>query len=197
MNHRLYRFREFTLDPAARELRQGSEPVELPTSAFDCLVYLLERRERAVGRDELMAAIWGRADVADGLLGQTLVRVRRTLGDTGNEQHTIRTVPRFGYRWVAPVDEETVAAIEPPPVPLATPEPEIPAIEATPTPAVAAPAPRRRSPWLAAFAAALVAVALLVAWQLRRPGTATATHAATAPALTTAALVLPAVVEAG
>lgn len=96
---------EFELDPAARELRRGGTLVELPSSAFDGLVYLIRHRDRAVGRDELMAAIWGRSDVADSLLGQTLMRLRRTLGDSGEAQQWIRTVPRFGYRWVGPVSE--------------------------------------------------------------------------------------------
>lgn len=197
MNHPLYRFRDFTLDPAARELRQGAEPIELPTSAFDCLVYLIERRERAVGRDELMAAIWGRADVADGLLGQTLVRVRRVLGDTGNEQHTIRTVPRFGYRWVAPVDEEAVSGpADAAPAPVAPDAEPAPAIEA-PAPAVASPAAApRRAIWPGFAAVAVVAAITLAAWLWRAPPATQAT-AAPPPALTTAALVLPAVVEAG
>ncbi|MCQ4164650.1 winged helix-turn-helix domain-containing protein [Tahibacter harae] len=106
MPHLHYRFGEFDLDPAARELRRGTERVELPGSAFDGLVYLIAQRDRAVGRDELMAAIWGRADVADSLLGQTLVRLRRALGDNGETQQWIRTVPRFGYRWVGELREE-------------------------------------------------------------------------------------------
>lgn len=96
-----YRFGEYCLDPQARELRLGDERLVLPASAFDCLVYLVEHRERAVGRDELIAAVWGRVDVSEKLLGQTIVRIRRAFGDTGNEQHSVRTVARFGYRWVA------------------------------------------------------------------------------------------------
>ena len=78
-----YLFRDFCLDPAARELRRNGELVALPISALDCLAYLIAHRERAVGRDELIAAVWGRADVADTLLAQTVLRIRRTLGDAG------------------------------------------------------------------------------------------------------------------
>lgn len=94
-----YRFDDFELNPAKRELRKGGLPLALPARAFDCLAYLIEHRERAVGRDELIAAVWGRVEVSDALLGHTIVRIRRSLGDTGNEQRSIRTVPRFGYRW--------------------------------------------------------------------------------------------------
>lgn len=98
-----YRFRDLVLVPAARELWRGDALVPLPSSAFDCLVYLVAHRDRAVGRDELISAVWGRADVADTLLAQTVMRVRRALGDSGSDG-AIRTVARFGYRWV----EETV-----------------------------------------------------------------------------------------
>ena len=46
-----YRFGRFRLDPAARELREGGELVALPARAFDSLVWLVEHRDRAVGRD--------------------------------------------------------------------------------------------------------------------------------------------------
>ena len=72
----------------------------MAASAFDCLVYLIEHRQRPVGKDELIAAVWGRVDVSDNLLAQTMVRLRRLCGDAGNEQRCIRTIPRVGYRWM-------------------------------------------------------------------------------------------------
>ncbi|MEO6688171.1 MAG: transcriptional regulator, partial [Dokdonella sp.] len=99
-----YRFDRFELDPATRELHENGERLVLPARAFDCLAYLIQHRDRAVGRDELIAAVWGRVEVSDALLSHTIVRIRRSLGDTGNEQRTIRTVPRFGYRWIGAID---------------------------------------------------------------------------------------------
>lgn len=110
MSRTIFRFADFQLDPAARELRHGSERVALPPKSLECLVYLVQQRERAVGRDELISAVWGRVDVSDALLAQTLLRARRAVGDTGNEQSSIRTVPRFGYQWVAPTQVLQVAA---------------------------------------------------------------------------------------
>jgi DNA-binding winged helix-turn-helix (wHTH) protein len=100
MGNPVYCFDDFRLDPLARELTRNGEQVALAASAFDCLVYLIEHRERPVGKDELISAVWGRADVSDNLLAQTLVRLRRSLGDAGNEQRCIKTVPRVGYRWM-------------------------------------------------------------------------------------------------
>ena len=109
MTYRLYRFRGCELHTAARELLRDGAAVALPTSAFDCLVYLVEHRDRAIGRDELIAAVWGRADVTDTLLGQTILRVRRAIGDSAADG-AVRTLPRFGYRFVAEVEVVEVAA---------------------------------------------------------------------------------------
>lgn len=96
-----YRFGRFRLDPRSRELWAGDELVGIPPKSFDCLAYLIEHRDRAVGRDELISAVWGSTDVSDHSLAQTLLRARQVLGDTGTERTMIRTVPRFGHRWVA------------------------------------------------------------------------------------------------
>ena len=111
MSKCVYRFDRYTVDPAARELRRDGELVVLSPKVFDCLTWLIEHRERAVGRDELAAAVWGKADVADTQLVQALLKARRAIGDSGEEQQRIRTVPRFGYRWIAAV--EIVADDEP------------------------------------------------------------------------------------
>lgn len=100
MRNPVYCFDDCRLDPLARELTRNGVSVALPASAFDCLVYLIENRARPVGKDELISAVWGRADVSDNLLAQTIVRLRRSLGDAGNDQHCIKTVPRVGYRWM-------------------------------------------------------------------------------------------------
>src|SRR5690242_1583800 len=107
MNHERYHFLHCVADAARRELRRDGRRIELSPKVFDCLIYLIEHRDRAVGRDELIAAVWGRADVTDSLLGQTMLKVRRAIGDTGQEQTAIRTVPRFGYQWIAPTSIDT------------------------------------------------------------------------------------------
>lgn len=102
MKRTIYRFDDFTLNPLARELDRDGERIQLAASAFDCLVYLVEHRERPVGKDELISAVWGRVDVSDNLLAQTMVRLRRALsvGRVDGEQTYIKTVSRVGYRWM-------------------------------------------------------------------------------------------------
>src|SRR4051812_36114336 len=103
MSRPLYRFGDCTIDASARELCTGGKLVTLSPKVFDCLIYLLEHRDRAVGRDELISAVWGKLDVTDTLLGQTILKARRAVGDSGDGQNVIRTIPRFGYRWVAEI----------------------------------------------------------------------------------------------
>lgn len=101
MNPTEYRFGDYRLLPAARELWRDGHLLSVTRLAFDCIAYLVEHRHRAVGRDELVAALWGRVDVAEARVSELVLRARRTVGDDGQRQGAIRTVPGFGYRWVA------------------------------------------------------------------------------------------------
>ncbi|MBN8727855.1 MAG: winged helix-turn-helix domain-containing protein [Xanthomonadales bacterium] len=135
------RFGRFEIDLATRELREDGVRLQLSPKIFDCIAYLIEHRDRAVGRDELMSAVWARADMTDSQLGQAILKARRVLGDSGEAQHSIRTIAGFGYRWVAEVAE--LAAAAPPPMP----EPVRPVVDAAdpvPSPSAAHTAPRRR-----------------------------------------------------
>lgn len=106
----VYVFDTWRIDTALREARRDGEPVALPRRVFDLVVYLVALRARAVGRDELVAAVWGRVDVADVQVSQLIARTRRLLGDDAQMQSTIRTIAGFGYRWVMPVQELDAAA---------------------------------------------------------------------------------------
>ncbi|HVT32136.1 MAG TPA: transcriptional regulator [Rhodanobacteraceae bacterium] len=110
MSRRIYRFGQYSIDPATRELRDAGELVALSPTLFDCLAWLIEHRDRAVGRDELVAAVWGKSEVADTQVVQAILKARRAVGDTGEEQRAIRTIPRFGYRWVAATEIEPCEA---------------------------------------------------------------------------------------
>jgi DNA-binding winged helix-turn-helix (wHTH) protein len=114
---RRLRFGSHLIDLATRELADGGRLVQLSPRVFDCIAYLIEQRDRAVGRDELMAHLWGKADVADTQLAQVILRARRATGDSGEAQQTIRTIAGFGYRWVGEIVEADEAPA-PPAVPV-------------------------------------------------------------------------------
>jgi len=110
-NRRRYRFGEFLIDPASRELRRGRQLLAISPKVFDCIAYLIKHKDRAVGRDELIAAVWGRADVADVQLRYLMRKIRRTLDDDGEGQKLIRTIPRFGFHWVAELADEDASQV--------------------------------------------------------------------------------------
>jgi DNA-binding winged helix-turn-helix (wHTH) protein/tetratricopeptide (TPR) repeat protein len=185
-----YRFGPFLLDPQARELHQDGRRIDLPLSTIDCLIHLVRHRDRPVGRDELAAVVWGRADVSEVSLSHAIMRLRKVLGDDGNAQRTIRTVPRHGYRWVMEVVEE----IEAPAVAAATVAPAPPeTIQSSPSTAHPDP-PRAPQPRSALVLMTLLALLVAAgAWWTLRPAPQSPPTAATA----TAAIVLPADVDAG
>lgn len=107
MSRDTYRFGEFRFVPSARELWRGERRVDLPRRTFECLEHLILNRDRAIGRDELVVAIFARLNVSDAQLGQVVLRTRRAVDDDGHVQQAIRTIAGFGYRWVADVRVET------------------------------------------------------------------------------------------
>jgi len=107
----VFQFGDCSINIASRELLRAGERVNLSPIVFDCIAYLIQHRERAVGRDELVAAVWGKAEISDTMLGKAILAARRATGDSAEAQAILRTVPRFGYRWVAPTEE--IAGPEP------------------------------------------------------------------------------------
>lgn len=108
-----YRFAGFELRTPSRELLLDGVPTAIEPKVFDVLSYLVEHRGRAVGRDELIAAVWGRVDVADATLQQSISRLRRVLRET-SESPFVRTVSRHGYQWIATTERVTDMAPAPP-----------------------------------------------------------------------------------
>ena len=192
VSRRIYRFGQYSVDPAARELRAAGELVALSPTLFDCLAWLIEHRDRAVGRDELVAAVWGKSDIADTQLVQAILKTRRAVGDTGEEQRAIRTIPRFGYRWVAATEVqqcETDAPATAPGESIAQPSTASTHANTSKSPALN----RSRLIWgiAATIAIAAVGVAAWATFATRAPGPATQLRAGIA-----ATAVLPADVAA-
>lgn len=176
VSRRIYRFGHYSVDPATRELRCSGELVALSPTLFDCLAWLIEHRDRAVGRDELVAAVWGKSHIADTQLVQAILKARRAVGDTGEEQHAIRTIPRFGYRWVAATGVEDIDDDAPMPAP----DPNATRASSAKTPRLA----------IAILGAVAIAAVGFVAWRTIAPRAAPSE--APVPAHLADAAVLPA-----
>ncbi len=100
-----YLFEDFALDDDKRELHRGADAVSITPQAFDVLVYLIRNRERVVSKDDLISAIWGGRIVTDTALTTRLNSARAAIGDTGEEQRLIKTLPRKGFRFIGRVQE--------------------------------------------------------------------------------------------
>jgi adenylate cyclase len=102
----IYRFGDSVLDSERRELIVGGVPVHVEPQVFDVLRHLLENRDRVVSRDELIESVWRGRIVSEATISARIFSVRQAVGDTGEAQTVIRTVPRCGFRLVAPVIRE-------------------------------------------------------------------------------------------
>jgi DNA-binding winged helix-turn-helix (wHTH) protein len=94
-----YRFGRFSIDVAARHLLRGGEIIPLSSKAFETLHLLVTQRDRVVTKDELVHVVWPDTLVSDDSLTQVISSLRRSLGDA----ELIATIPRRGYRFIAPV----------------------------------------------------------------------------------------------
>jgi TolB-like protein len=105
-----YLFEDCILDTDRRELHRGAEVVSIAPQVLDLLAYLISNRERVVSKDDLIAAIWDGRAISDAALTTRLKVVRTAIGDTGEAQRLIKTLPRRGFRFVGTVREEVTAA---------------------------------------------------------------------------------------
>jgi TolB-like protein len=98
-------FGECVLDTGRRELSRGGEAVTVGPQVFDLLIHLIENRDRVVSKDELFEVIWRGRTVSDSTLTSHVNFARRAIGDTGEDQRLVRTIPRKGFRFVGDVRE--------------------------------------------------------------------------------------------
>lgn len=97
-------FAGYRFDAARRELLHQGELVAMQPQVFDLLAYLIEHRDRVVGKDELLDALWPDSVVSEGSLQRNISLVRAALDRTPGD--LIRTYPRRGYRFVAETSAE-------------------------------------------------------------------------------------------
>ena len=113
------RFGLFEIDLDRRELRKQGLKRKLPDQAFTILVELIQRPGHLVSRKQLQTALWSSETFVDfdNNLNGLIKRLRETLGDSAKSPRFIETVPRRGYRFLAPVQKGGPrAASEPKPM---------------------------------------------------------------------------------
>jgi DNA-binding winged helix-turn-helix (wHTH) protein len=109
-----YAFEDFEVDLRQRQLRRHGALVPVSVRAFDLLVLLVRRAGVLVEKDELLAEAWPDTRVSEDNLKQTVSLLRRALNEDPEHPRFIATVPRHGYRFVAPVHPLRTATTPPP-----------------------------------------------------------------------------------
>src|SRR6266849_4563186 len=162
------RFGDFQFDSRARQLRKRGHTIRLHGQPLEILGLLLERPGEVMLREELRAKLWPEDTFVDfeHSLNAAVNRLREALDDDANNPRFIETVPRRGYRFIAPV-EGALPASAPDSTNLDAPAANQEAIDlaveksAAEVPMPSGARPRRRTLWLV-FAACAFLVALLV-----------------------------------
>ena len=130
----LYEFGRFRCEPGEHLLLCDGKPVSLTPKCFDLLMVLVESRGRLVTKEELLRRVWPNSFVEEANLTVNISALRKILGETPKGDSYIETVPKKGYRFIAPVRQvssEVVAAAQP--------DSPAPAIAQSSTPARSAP----------------------------------------------------------
>lgn len=111
----VFQFDAFTLVPSERLLLDATEPVRLTARAFDLLLALVRRAGHLATKDELLAAVWSGMVVDEVNLSVNISLLRKALSRPGTATPFIQTVPKAGYRFVAPVARRVTRRTSPSP----------------------------------------------------------------------------------
>jgi TolB-like protein/DNA-binding winged helix-turn-helix (wHTH) protein/lipoprotein NlpI len=163
---RVFRFGPFQADLANRQLFKDGLPVSLTGQPFEVLALLLEHAGQLVTRDQLRTRLWPTGTVVEfeHSITVAITKLREVLGDKSQDSRIIATVPRHGYRFIAPVSTPAPTALTPAPF----------AETSLPKHSPAAPQHERRRKWIVIAMLAVLIVGLAYVfvsrlWILRHP----------------------------
>ncbi|MDO8836437.1 MAG: transcriptional regulator, partial [Vicinamibacterales bacterium] len=137
---RPFKVGDWLIEPKPCHATHGSTVVKLRPQLVDVLVCLARRAGKIVLKDEILADVWPGQFVAESGLSRCIAELRQALRDDAQDPRYIETIPKRGYRLVAPVvwlqEDPPEVVVEAPPERVAEPEPALPASsEAGPNPA--------------------------------------------------------------
>src|SRR5262249_31065295 len=102
---RSWRFDNIIVDGASFRIMVDGEPRSIEPKSFRLLQFLIEERDRAVSKDEILQAVWGGAFVSDNALTRAIAQIRKVIGDDHKHPRYIETISTVGYRFLAQVTE--------------------------------------------------------------------------------------------
>ena len=100
-------FGRLVLDPHNRQLRLYNLPVEINTRYLDALALLVREQGQLVSKERFLKEVWKGVPVTDEVITQCIKTLRKQLGDNASNPHFIETIPKHGYRFIAPVTQAT------------------------------------------------------------------------------------------
>lgn len=143
----IYRFDGIMMDPAAMRLCRGATELALEPKTFRLLQFLIDNRERVLGKEEIFRVVWENRAVSDNALTRAIAQIRKALDDDPRHPRYIDTIPTIGYRFIGELELETALL---------------------PTPAKPARAQRGLILVFLAIAFAMVAIIVFVYWRSRQ-----------------------------
>lgn len=112
-HRRYFEFAGFRLYPHERLLTKGHERIALTPRILDLLIILVERDSEVVSKEALLGSVWAGSFVDEGNISRAISTLRKILGTQTNGSDLIETVPKIGYRFIAPVHESVDYISEP------------------------------------------------------------------------------------
>jgi TolB-like protein/DNA-binding winged helix-turn-helix (wHTH) protein/Flp pilus assembly protein TadD len=167
-------FKTFRLDTVNHLLWRNGDRVPVAPKGFDVLAYLVEHAGRVVTQEEILEALWSETYVNPEVFRKYIQEIRKALGDRSDKPEFIETLPKRGYRFIAPVTDEI--GIEPAGSPTSLPTEEHPTEETVRTetvPLELASSSGKRMLWKVAIILVLVVVAAVAIGAYFRPGRST------------------------
>lgn len=101
---------DLEIDVANRSIRREGQEHFLRPKTFQVLLFLIENRDRPVSKDELLASVWPGTAITEDTLVQSIVDIRKAVGDDSRDPWFIRTIPRRGYQLIAPLETDGALA---------------------------------------------------------------------------------------
>src|ERR1041384_7266841 len=110
---RIYEFGSYRLDGEEKVLMRDGEAIPIQPKDLETLLVLVERAGHIVEKEELLEKVWPGVFIEEGNLSRRIFNLRQVLGDSEDGRKYIETIPRRGYRFVAPVKEDGEPAAAP------------------------------------------------------------------------------------
>ncbi|MBI4904974.1 MAG: winged helix-turn-helix domain-containing protein [Acidobacteria bacterium] len=108
----VYRCLDIEIDTGAPAVSRNGQDLELRAKALLVLLFLLDNRDRIVNKEEIFEKVWPGVTVVDATLAGCIQEIRKALADDAKDPKFIKTIPRLGYRFVAPVREPEAPATQ-------------------------------------------------------------------------------------